>query len=120
MSAVQITDQQGKWSFLNEENVNSTHWSWHVNFFYLRDVPEMLIQGREAIFWSTWIKNERSTKFDFGGGGSGVGSLRVGARRLARHFRSLSGAFRKCQTERSMGGQTNSKYRSLLSVASTS
>jgi pimeloyl-ACP methyl ester carboxylesterase len=47
-----------KWSFLNEENVNSTHWSWHVNFFYLRDVPEMLIQGREAIFWSTWIKNE--------------------------------------------------------------
>jgi pimeloyl-ACP methyl ester carboxylesterase len=47
-----------KWSFLNEENVSSTHWSWHVNFFYLRDVPEMLIQGREEIFWSTWMKNE--------------------------------------------------------------
>ena len=47
-----------KWSFLNEENVNSTHWSWHVNFFYLHDVPEMLIQGREEIFWSTWMKNE--------------------------------------------------------------
>jgi pimeloyl-ACP methyl ester carboxylesterase len=47
-----------KWSFLNEENVNSPHWSWHVNFFYLRDIPEMLIQGREEIFWSTWIKNE--------------------------------------------------------------
>jgi pimeloyl-ACP methyl ester carboxylesterase len=39
-----------KWSFLNEENVNSPHWSWHVNFFFLRDVPEMLIQGREEIF----------------------------------------------------------------------
>jgi pimeloyl-ACP methyl ester carboxylesterase len=47
-----------KWSFLNEENVNSIHWSWHVSFFYLRDVPEMLIQGREGIFWSTWMKNE--------------------------------------------------------------
>ncbi|MDQ0474013.1 alpha/beta fold hydrolase [Labrys wisconsinensis] len=46
------------WSFLNEENVASIHWSWHVNFFFLRDVPEMLIQGREAIFWSTWMKNE--------------------------------------------------------------
>lgn len=47
-----------KWSFLNKENTDSIHWSWHVNFFFLRDVPEMLIQGREEIFWSTWIKNE--------------------------------------------------------------
>ena len=47
-----------KWSFLNEENAASIHWSWHVSFFYLRDVPEMLIQGREEIFWSTWMKNE--------------------------------------------------------------
>ncbi|ARW15978.1 alpha/beta fold hydrolase [Komagataeibacter europaeus] len=47
-----------KWSFLNKENVESVHWSWHVAFFFLREIPEMLIRGKEEIFWTSWMKNE--------------------------------------------------------------
>lgn len=46
------------WSHLKAENVNSDHFLWHVGFFHVRDFPEMLIQGREKLFWSTWMKNE--------------------------------------------------------------
>lgn len=46
------------WSFLTSENVHSNHFLWHVSFFHVRDFPEMLIQGREKLFWSTWMKNE--------------------------------------------------------------
>lgn len=47
-----------EWSNLNSDNVNSNHFLWHVNFFHVRDIPEMLIQGREQLFWETWMKNE--------------------------------------------------------------
>ncbi len=46
------------WSFLKKENVASDHFLWHVGFFHVPDVPEMLISGREEQFWSTWMKNE--------------------------------------------------------------
>ena len=47
-----------EWSYLKAENVHSNHFLWHVSFFHVRDFPEMLIQGREKLFWSTWMKNE--------------------------------------------------------------
>ena len=47
-----------EWSHLKRENVYSNHFLWHVNFFHVRDFPEMLITGREKLFWSTWMKNE--------------------------------------------------------------
>ena len=47
-----------EWSHLKAENVFSNHFLWHVNFFHVRDFPELLIQGREKLFWSTWMKNE--------------------------------------------------------------
>jgi pimeloyl-ACP methyl ester carboxylesterase len=46
------------WSFLKKENVQSDHFLWHVGFFHVRDFPEMLITGREKMFWETWMKNE--------------------------------------------------------------
>lgn len=46
------------WSFLKAENVKSDHFLWHVGFFHVPDFPEMLITGREEVFWSTWMKNE--------------------------------------------------------------
>jgi pimeloyl-ACP methyl ester carboxylesterase len=47
-----------EWSNLSANNVNSNHFLWHVNFFHVRDIPEMLITGRERLFWETWMKNE--------------------------------------------------------------
>lgn len=47
-----------EWSYLTAENVNSDHFLWHIGFFHVRDFPELLIQGREKLFWSTWMKNE--------------------------------------------------------------
>jgi pimeloyl-ACP methyl ester carboxylesterase len=47
-----------EWSYLTEDNVFSNHFLWHISFFHVRDFPEMLIQGREKEFWSTWMKNE--------------------------------------------------------------
>lgn len=46
------------WSALTEDNVRSDHFLWHVGFFHVRDFPEMLISGRERVFWETWMKNE--------------------------------------------------------------
>ena len=46
------------WSDLKAENVQTNRWIWHVNFFHVRDFPELLITGREKLFWSTWMKNE--------------------------------------------------------------
>jgi pimeloyl-ACP methyl ester carboxylesterase len=46
------------WSNLTSENVHSDHFLWHVSFFHVRDFPEMLITGRERLFWETWMKNE--------------------------------------------------------------
>lgn len=46
------------WAYLTKENVNSTHWLWHIVFFHVPDYPEFLIQGKEKEFWSTWSKGE--------------------------------------------------------------
>ena len=43
---------------LEGRDVKTNRWIWHVNFFHVRDFPEMLITGREKLFWSTWMKNE--------------------------------------------------------------
>jgi pimeloyl-ACP methyl ester carboxylesterase len=79
-----------EWSNLNADNVNSNHFLWHVNFFHVRDIPEMLIQGREQLFWETWMKNET---YDPGGHysglRSGMGAYLVRARRSSRYFRGL-------------------------------
>ena len=47
-----------EWSYLTAENVHSNHFLWHISFFHVPDFPELLIQGREKLFWSTWMKNE--------------------------------------------------------------
>ncbi|MCV7224752.1 alpha/beta fold hydrolase [Mycolicibacterium komossense] len=46
------------WSHLSVENHRKGRFLWHVSFFHVPDIPESLIQGREAMFWSTWMKNE--------------------------------------------------------------
>ncbi len=33
-------------------------WQWHIPFFWIADIPEMLIQGHEREFWSRWMKQE--------------------------------------------------------------
>jgi pimeloyl-ACP methyl ester carboxylesterase len=38
--------------------VNSNAWIWHISFFHVPDFPEMLITGKEKLFWETWMKNE--------------------------------------------------------------
>lgn len=38
-------------------NQNGT-WQWHIPFFWIAHVPEMLITGREEEFWSWWMKAE--------------------------------------------------------------
>lgn len=47
-----------QWSHLSPENNALGRFLWHVSFFHVPDMPEMLIQGREGLFWSTWMKNE--------------------------------------------------------------
>lgn len=47
-----------KWANLEADNVFSNHFLWHVSFFHVRDFPELLITGREKLFWSTWMKAE--------------------------------------------------------------
>jgi pimeloyl-ACP methyl ester carboxylesterase len=46
------------WSHLTEENIRTDHWIWHINFYNVRDFPELLITGREKAYFSTFIKNE--------------------------------------------------------------
>ena len=33
-------------------------WQWHIPFFWIADVPEFLIQGREREFWEWWMRAE--------------------------------------------------------------
>ena len=47
-----------EWSYLTAENVLSNHFLWHISFFHVRDFPELLITGREKLFWETWMKAE--------------------------------------------------------------
>lgn len=46
------------WSHLTEENVRTNHWIWHINFYNVRDFPELLISGREMLYFSHFIRHE--------------------------------------------------------------
>jgi len=50
-------------SFWTKENVSAQFekrgvWCWHLGFFWLPHIPEMLIQGHEREFWEMFIKQE--------------------------------------------------------------
>lgn len=50
-------------SYFTKENVNRQFnqngtWQWHIPFFWIPHVPEMLITGHEEEFWSYWMKAE--------------------------------------------------------------
>lgn len=45
-------------SFLTEANVASGHWHWHVNFYAVPDYPELLITGRERVFFESFFRHE--------------------------------------------------------------
>ena len=52
-----------EWSFFTPDNVASQFnlkgvWVWHIPFFWIPHLPEMLITGREREFWEFWIKAE--------------------------------------------------------------
>ncbi|WP_417525501.1 alpha/beta fold hydrolase [Marinovum sp.] len=50
-------------SFFTPDNVSAQFrqngvWVWHIPFFWIPHLPEMLIQGKERAFWEFWIKAE--------------------------------------------------------------
>lgn len=50
-------------SYFTKDNVNRQFnqngtWQWHIPFFWIPHVPEMLITGHEEEFWSYWMKAE--------------------------------------------------------------
>jgi pimeloyl-ACP methyl ester carboxylesterase len=45
-------------SYLTQENLASGHWHWHVNFYSVPDYPEMLITGRERLFFESFFRHE--------------------------------------------------------------
>ncbi|MFB2550002.1 alpha/beta fold hydrolase [Ensifer soli] len=52
-----------EWSNFTPEKVSSQFrmdgvWLWHIPFFWIPHLPEMLIAGRERAFWEFWIKAE--------------------------------------------------------------
>ncbi len=52
-----------KWVQFNEDNVRAKYehrgaWQWHISFFWLRDIAEFLIQGKERTFWEWWMRAE--------------------------------------------------------------
>ena len=52
-----------EWSNFTPENVSAQFrqqgvWVWHIPFFWIPHLPEMLITGREREFWEFWIKAE--------------------------------------------------------------
>jgi pimeloyl-ACP methyl ester carboxylesterase len=48
-----------RWSDLTKDNLEAQPpWTWHIPFFFLEDLPEMLIEGREKAFWNWWMKAE--------------------------------------------------------------
>ncbi|GAO51122.1 putative hydrolase [Saitoella complicata NRRL Y-17804] len=46
------------WSAFTKVHVNSGTWLWHVGFYAVPDVPELLITGHEREYFSSFIKNE--------------------------------------------------------------
>lgn len=52
-----------EWSNFHGSNVSAQFrqqgvWVWHIPFFWIPHLPEMLIQGKERAFWEFWIKAE--------------------------------------------------------------
>ena len=52
-----------EWSNFTPQNISSQFrqqgvWVWHIPFFWIPHLPEMLITGREREFWEFWIKAE--------------------------------------------------------------
>jgi len=52
-----------EWSYFTPENISSQFrqkgvWVWHIPFFWIPHIPEMLITGHEREFWEFWIKAE--------------------------------------------------------------
>lgn len=52
-----------EWSNFTPDNVSAQYrqkgvWVWHIPFFWIPHLPEMLINGREREFWEFWIKSE--------------------------------------------------------------
>lgn len=52
-----------QWSNFTPENISSQFrqkgvWVWHIPFFWIPHLPEMLITGHEREFWEFWIKAE--------------------------------------------------------------
>lgn len=50
-------------SYFTRENISAQYnqngvWNWHIPFFWLPHVPEMLIQGKEEEFWYHFMKAE--------------------------------------------------------------
>ena len=46
------------YSFLTHENVSTYVWLWHINFYNVPDVPELLITGKEREYFTYFIKHE--------------------------------------------------------------
>ena len=52
-----------EWSHFTPDNIGAQFrqqgvWVWHIPFFWIPHLPEMLIQGKERAFWEFWIKAE--------------------------------------------------------------
>jgi pimeloyl-ACP methyl ester carboxylesterase len=52
-----------EWSNFTVSNITAQYrqkgvWVWHIPFFWIPHLPEMLITGREREFWEFWIKAE--------------------------------------------------------------
>jgi pimeloyl-ACP methyl ester carboxylesterase len=52
-----------EWSYFTEDNVRARFelrgvWQWHIPFFSIPDIPELLITGKERAFWEFWMKAE--------------------------------------------------------------
>jgi pimeloyl-ACP methyl ester carboxylesterase len=50
-------------SYFTPDNISAQFrqcgvWVWHIPFFWIPHIPEMLITGREREFWEFWIKAE--------------------------------------------------------------
>lgn len=50
-------------SFFTRDNISAQFrqngvWVWHIPFFWIPHIPEMLITGHEREFWEFWIKAE--------------------------------------------------------------
>lgn len=59
MLSAALTEQ----SYFTRENIRAQYeqagvWNWHIPFFWLPHVPEMLIQGKEDAFWTHFMKAE--------------------------------------------------------------